>query len=152
VIDTAILTSLSGLLGAFLGGSASLVAAVYTQRAQNRIQRVAAEAAKRETVYADFVAIASNLTLTAYTTTGIMAGGEEQRLVGLINRMRLFAPPEVILQAELVLKDIVEIALKPRIELQLLAKEALSKVLEPDPLLRFSMVCRKDIDNVLQTF
>jgi hypothetical protein len=42
----------------------------------------------------------------------------------------------------------VEIALKPSIELRQLAKEALSKTPEPDPLLAFSEICRSDLDHV----
>jgi|RhiMetStandDraft_4_1073278.scaffolds.fasta_scaffold61103_2 hypothetical protein len=43
-IDPALLGTISGLLGALIGGSASLTAAVYTQRYQDRLQRVAREA------------------------------------------------------------------------------------------------------------
>jgi hypothetical protein len=55
-------------------------------------------------------------------------------MIGLINRMRLFAPTDVVDGAEAVLRAIVEISLKPGIELRQLAKEALSKSLDPDPL------------------
>ena len=47
--------------------------------------------------------------------------------------MRLFAPPEVVGEAEAVLRAIVEILLKPSIELRQLAREALSKSPDPDP-------------------
>ena len=150
-IDAAILSPVSALLGAFIGGGASLCAAIYTQRYQNRLQRVAGEVAKRETVYADFVMDASNLLLNAYVHDDIALGGEEQRLIGLINRMRLFAPPDVVKGAEAVLRAILEIALKPSIEVRRLAKEALSESLDPDPLLSFSVICRKDLENVLRT-
>jgi hypothetical protein len=50
-----------------------------------------------------------------------------------------------------VLKAIVEISLKPGVELRQLAKQALSKSLDPDPLLAFSLVCRADLDNVHRT-
>ena len=50
--------------------------------------------------------------------------------------------------AEAVLRAIVEILLKPSIELRQLAKAALSKNLDPDPLLIFSEICRTDLDNV----
>jgi hypothetical protein len=150
-IDPSILSSASALLGAIVGGGASLVGAIYTQRCQNRLQRVAREVAKRETVYADFVMQASNLLLNAYTRDEIVLGGEEARLIGLINRMRLFAPPEVVDGAEKVLRVIVEILLKPSIELRQLAKEALSRSLDPDPLLAFSSTCRADLDNVRRT-
>ena len=150
-IDPALLSPVSALFGALIGGGASLLGTIYTQRSQDRVQRVASEIAKRETVYADFVMSASNLLLNAYTHDEISMGGDEQRLVGLINRMRLFAPPDVVSGAEAVLRAIVEILLKPSIELRQLAKEALSKSLDPDPLLTFSSICRADLDNVHRT-
>jgi hypothetical protein len=150
-IDAAILGPVSALLGALLGGSASLCAAIYTQRNQNRLQRIAGEIAKRETVYADFVMNASNLLLNAYVRDEIALGGKEQRLIGLINRMRLFAPPDVTKAAEAVLRAIVKISLEPGIEVRRLAKEALSESRDPDPLLLFSVICRADLDNVLRT-
>jgi hypothetical protein len=150
-IDPALLSPVSALLGALLGGGASLIAAIYTHRSRDLLQRVAAEITKRETVYADFVIHASNLLLHAYTHDEIELTGDEQRLIGLINRMRFFAPPKVIATAEAVLRAIVEISLKPSVELRQLAQRALSKSLDPDPLLEFSLVCRADLDNVHRT-
>ena len=147
-IDPSTLTPLSLFLGALIGGGASLCVAIYTQRCQDRLQRIASEVAKREAVYADFVMNASNLLLHAFTHDDISPTGVEQRLIGLINRMRLFAPQRVVSGAEAVLRAIVEIGLKPSIELRQLAKEALSKSLEPDPLLAFSEICRADLDHV----
>ena len=131
-----------------MGGGASLVAAIYTQRFQNRLQRVAAEVTKREAVYADFVMNASHLLLSAHVRDDIALGGEEQHLVGLINRMRLFAPNEVLDSAEAVLRAIVNVMLRPRVELRQLAIEALTEGSRPDPVLPFSLVCREDLDNV----
>ena len=148
LIDPTILSPVSALLGALIGGSASVAAAVYTQRTQNRLQRITGEVAKREAVYADFVASASTLILNAYTHDDIALGGEEQHLIGLINRMRLFAPPQVIDGAEAVLRSIVEISLAPSVELRRLAKDALSRSMEPDPLRSFSELCRTDLDGV----
>ena len=148
LIDPTLLGPVSALLGAIVGGGASLVAAIYTQRCQDRLQRVAREVDKREAVYANFVMHASNLLLNAYTRDEIVLGGDEPRLIGLINRMRLFAPPEVVGGAEKVFRVIVEILLKPSIELRQLAKETLSRGLDPDPLLAFSQICRADLDRV----
>jgi hypothetical protein len=147
-IDPTLLSPVSALLGALVGGAASLVAAIYTQRCQDRLQRLAGEVAKRESVYADFMMSASNLLLNAYTHDEIALGGDEQHLIGLINRMRLFAPPDVVGAGEAVLRVIVEISLKPSIKLRQLATEALSKGLDTDPLMAFSSICRADLDNV----
>lgn len=150
-INPTLLGPISALLGALIGGGTSLLAAIYSQRMQDRLQRVASEVAKRETVYADFLMSASNMLLNAFVRDEISLGGDEQRLVGLINRMRLFASAGVVNGAEAVLRTIVEIALKPSIELRQLAKEALSKSLDPDPLLAFSSICRADLDHVRRT-
>lgn len=117
-----------------------MVAAVYTQRRQDRLQRVASEITKRETVYADFVISASKLLLNAFIHDEIALGAEEQLLLGLLNRIRLFAPPDFVGAAEAVLRGIVEISLKPRIEARQLAKLVLAKNLDPDPVTAFSSV------------
>ncbi len=147
-IDAAILSPISPLLGGLAIGGATLGAAIYTHRCQNRRQRIADEVAKRETVYGDFVVSASNLLLYAFTHDDFSPSGDEHRSVGLINRMRLFAPPEVISAAEAVLRAIAEIALRPSVELRQLAKEALSKGIDPGPLLKFSEICRADLDSL----
>jgi hypothetical protein len=150
-IDPTLLSPVSALLGAAVGGAATLLGAIYTQRRQDRIQRIASEVAKRETVYAEFIMSASNFLLKAYTRDEIELGVDEQRMIGFLNRMRLFAPASVVDGAEAVLRAIVEISLKPSVELRQLAKEALSKHLDPDPLLAFSSICRADLDDVHRT-
>jgi hypothetical protein len=134
-----------------MGGVASLIAAIYTHRSAERLRRVASEIAKRETVYADFLMHSSNLLLRAYTTDELALTGEEQHLIGLVNRMRIFAPHEVVATADSVIKAIVEISLKPGVELRQLAQQALSSNPDPDPLHTFSLVCRADLENVRRT-
>lgn len=150
-IDPNLLSPVSALFGALVGGSASLIAAIYTQRQNERLQRVATEVTKRETVYADFAMSASNWLVKAYIHDEIVLGGDEQRLIGLINRMRLFAPPDVVAGAEIVLRAIVAISLKPSVELRQLAKETLSHGIDANPLPAFSCICRADLDNVRRT-
>jgi len=150
-IDPALLSALSALIGALTGGTASLVAAIYTQRYQDRLQRVAREATKREQVYADFIMSASKLLLDAYVHDGITLTGDDQHLVGLLNRMRLFAPPNVINEAEAVIRGLIEVSLEPSVEFRKLAMARLSKDRQPDLLLPFSLACRADLDNVYQT-
>lgn len=147
-IASTIFAPAAALLGALVGGGASLAAAVYKERMQHRLQRVTAEVTRRETVYADFVMSASHLLLSAYTRDDIALNGDEQRLIGLINRMRLFASEEVLASAEAVLKAIVDIYLKPRVELRQLAMKALAEGPPVDPLLPFSLVCRSDLDSL----
>jgi hypothetical protein len=48
-------------------------------------------------------------------------------------RAALFAPPDVVDEAEAVLKAIIEISLKPSVAIGQLARAALSESLDPDP-------------------
>ena len=75
-IEPALVGPVSLFLGALVGGSASLLGAIYSQRCQGRVQRVASEIAKRETVYADFVMSASSLLLNAYTRDEVALSGD----------------------------------------------------------------------------
>ena len=150
-IEPPLLSAIAALLGAVVGGSASLMAAIYTQRYQGHLQRIAREISRREIVYADFITSASKLLLKAQVRDKIKLGGDEQQLIGLVNRMRLFAPEHVIDEAEAVVRAIVEIWLKPSLEHRQLAEAALSDSRLPDPLLPFSLACRADLDKVHQT-
>ncbi len=49
------------------------------------------------------------------------------------------------------LTSIVAISLEPGKRLRDLAEEALTRNLDPDPLLEFSLVCRADLENVRKT-
>jgi hypothetical protein len=150
-IDPALLSALAALGGALIGGGASLAAAIYTQRYQDRQQRVARETTKREVVYADFIMSASNLLLKAHLGDGLTLGGDEQHLIGLANRMRLFAPPNVIQEAEAVIRGVIKISLEPSVDLRKLTMADLSKNPDSDLLLTFSMASRADLDNVYRT-
>jgi hypothetical protein len=87
----------------------------------------------------------------AYMQDKLALSGDEQRLIGLVNRMRLFAPPDVVGEAEAVLKAIIAVSLEPGVDIGQLARAALSEGLDPDPFLAFSLACRADLDNVRRT-
>jgi hypothetical protein len=83
-IDPAVLSAMAALIGAIVGGGASLAAAIYTQRYQDRMQRIAREITRREIVYAEFITNASKLLLRAQVRDKITFGGDEQQLIGLV--------------------------------------------------------------------
>ena len=149
-IDPALLSSMSALLGALAGGGASLAAAVYTQRYQDRLQRMAREIHKRETVYADFIMAASSAVINAYFEDGLTIDREKQQLFGMLQRIKLFAPASVVLEADQVVRTLVEIALQPKLEMSDAVKLAQSN--QPDFLASFSQVSRADLDSLDQRF
>jgi len=79
-IEPALLSAIAALMGAIVGGGASLGAAIYTQRSQDRLQRIAREVTRREIVYADFITSASKLHLKAQVRDEFKLGGGELQL------------------------------------------------------------------------
>lgn len=150
VTDPALLSATSALIGAVIGGGGSLASAIYTQRYQDRLQRVAREITKRESVYADFIMSASKLLMKAHVHDGFTLNADEQHLIALANQMRLFAPMAVTEAAEAVIKKIAEISLLPSLDLKKLTLEDVSNR-DDDLLLPFSLVCRTDLDDVHST-
>jgi len=131
-----------------MGGGASLLAALYTQRCQGRLQRATREVTKREGVYADFIMNASKALLHAHLSDDIKLDVEQQALIGIADRMRLFAPKNVIQEAERIIRQLIEIYLQPSIDLRKLATTELAESRHPDLLLPFSLACRADLDRV----
>ena len=91
---------------------------------------------------------ASKLLLSAHVHDGITLSGDEQHVVALANRMRLLAPPNVIELAEAVIWGLIEISLKPSLDLRKVSVAELSESPDADLLLPFSLACRADLDEV----
>jgi hypothetical protein len=62
-----------------------------------------------------------------------------------------FVPRNVLDEAEAIIRGLIELSLKPRMDLRKLATEELSKHPDPDLLLPFSVACRADLDNLYRT-
>lgn len=148
VAEPALLHSTSALFGAMIVGGASLTAAIYSQWYQGRLQMMNREANKREAIYGEFIMSASKAVVKACITDNLSWTRDEQHLIGLINRMRLFAPPVVITEAEAVIRTLVGIALQPKRELNELAKTTLTDRSVPDLLLRFSLASQADLKGI----
>jgi hypothetical protein len=80
-------------------------------------------------------------------------GADEQRLFGLANRLRLFAPAKVIEEAEKLVRRIIEVSLKPRVDLRAAAGEALAAGENPlqNLLLPLSRACQEDLHSLERT-
>jgi hypothetical protein len=146
--ETELLHSTSALDGAMIVGGASLSAAIYSQWYQARLQMMTYEANKREAIYGEFIMSASKVIVKAYISDNLSWTRDEQHLIGLINRMRLFAPAHVIAEADKVIRTLVEISLEPRVDLHELAQASLTDRTAPDLLLDFSLATLSDLENV----
>ncbi len=141
-MDTAYVSAISALLGAAIGGLASFGSSWLTQRTQLRFTDQEANRAKREALYAEFVAEASSRFGDALTHQRDDVA-DLVKLYALIGRMRLVASRPVIVAAERTLDTIVETYLGPNHTLHDVMDDAKQGKLHF--LVEYGEACREDL-------
>src|ERR1700745_1215176 len=106
-MDPAILSATSALIGSLMGGFSTFCASWVTQRRQLRGQLLLQEAAKRETLYAEFILEAARRLTDAWgkqpEEPDVLAG-----LYAAMERMRLVSSNTIIEAAERVIRKVVD--------------------------------------------
>jgi hypothetical protein len=141
---------MAAIMGALVGGLASLASTWVSERTRHRRDLIQREITKRETTYSDFIDHASKLYVTSATHN--LNEDDEARvelelegavsLYGIASRIRLFASDRVIQEAEAVLDLILNQFGAENISIEQLRKKELN---ERDPLKAFSVSCRREL-------
>jgi len=136
-MDGAIISALAALGGSAVGAIASFASTWLSQTAQDRSAQVAKSVNRREQIYGDFIEEVSRMYGEALTHP-IEEPSKLVRLYALVGKLRLFAPPHIVAQAETVMHRILETKHPPHHDL---------KDFQPadDIVLHFSELCREDL-------
>lgn len=140
-MNTGYISALAALAGSAIGALASVATAWLTQRYQERLQHALAESSRREKLFAEFIELASNLFVDALTH----AMSDPTKLVplyALINRIKLFARPATVVEAEAVMTRIVKAYYSPNIDFK---QEETLEHTAFDPLRNFTAACRAEL-------
>ena len=138
----------AAIMGAFVGGLASLTSTWVGERSRHRRDMVQREIAKRETAYADFIDQASKVFVASATHN---IDDDEVELEGTVSlyavasRIRLFASDPVMKEAEQVLDLIITQYGAENLSVEQLRETAMEK---KDPLKEFSAICRRELKDV----
>ena len=143
----------AAIMGALVGGIASLTSAWVTERTRNRRDQMQREINKREIAYSEFIDKASKLYVTSATHTIDEEDNENLQvdlkeavsLYGTASRIRLFASDRVIKEAEAVLDLILVQFGAESISVGQLRER---KLKERDPLKSFSVSCRSELKDL----
>jgi hypothetical protein len=144
-MNASIISALSALVGAAIGGLTSVLASWLTQQTQAKTQWIAQDRARRQELYKEFIEEASKCYVDAlqHDKPDISA------LVGIyarIDRMRVQSSPKVVESAERVGRKIVDAYLSPNkgfLELrEMLDSGAINLLGE------FSDACRAEFDSL----
>jgi hypothetical protein len=148
-MDGGISNGVAAIMGALVGGLASLASAWVSERTRHRRDLLQREISKRETTYSDFIEHASKLYVTSAThNLDEDAANLESELEGAVSlygiasRIRLFASDRVIKEAEAVLDLILIQFGAENISVDELREKKLN---ERDPLKTFSVSCRREL-------
>jgi hypothetical protein len=151
-MDNGISNGLAAIMGALVGGLASLASTWVSERTRHRRDLLQREITKRETAYSDFIQQASKLYVASAThnLNDDDANLESElegavSLYGIASRIRLFASERVIKEAEAVLDLILTQFGAENISVEQLREKKLN---ERDPLKAFSVSCRRELQDL----
>lgn len=136
------------LMGAVVGGLASLTSTVLGERSRHKRDLVQREISKRESAYSDFIEQASKLYVASATHHINDDEGEVEATVSLYavaSRIRLFASDQVMDEAEDVLDRIIKQYGAENVSVEQLRRTAMEK---KDPLKDFSVICRRELKEI----
>ena len=151
-MDGGLSNGLAAIMGALVGGLASLASTWVSERSRHKRDLLQREITKRETTYSDFINNASKLYVASAThnLNDDDANLESElegavSLYGIASRIRLFASDRVINEAEAVLDLILIQFGAENISVQELRAKKLN---ERDPLKAFSVSCRRELHDL----
>lgn len=143
---------LAAIMGALVGGLASLASTWVSERTRHKRDLLQREITKRETSYSDFIQQASKLYVASATHNVNDDDAQLESelegavsLYGIASRIRLFASDRVIKEAEAVLDLILIQFGAENISVEQLREKKLN---ERDPLKAFSVSCRGELQDL----
>ena len=144
-MDTAIISTMAGVLGTLAGGSATVTIAWITQKTLSRRELVLAKIQRRETLYGEFINECSKLVMDSFANT---LDRPETLLpaYALLNRIRLKASDTVLKEADHILKWITEQYFAPNLTIE--EMRVLLRSGDADPLKQFGEACRAELKSL----
>jgi hypothetical protein len=144
-MDTAWITALSAVLGSLVGGSTTAATTWITQRTASKRELLQTEFRHREALYGEFISECSNRLIDAMTH-GLDKPETLLAAYALLNRIRLSASPEVLAEAEHLLRRITEQYFSDNLTVEQVREIALSE--GADPLKPFGEACRAEFASI----
>jgi hypothetical protein len=147
-MEASLVTALAALIGAAIGGFASVIASWLTQRAKLRAQWTAQDIVQRQDLYKEFIEAASKCYVHALQNDQ----ADIPALVDLyakLGRMRVVSSPKVLKNAEQIEQKIVDTYLAPN-KTFLDLREMINSG-SVDLLREFSEACRAEFESLRPT-
>ena len=138
------ITPLAAIFGSLVGALGSSVSTWITQRHQDRRDLLARKIFHREQLYSDFISESAGVLVDALEHNV----GDPKNLIpayALLSRIRLSSSPDVLANAEAVVREIVGTYAKPNLTPEQIQSRATNG---DDPLRKFSDICRAELESM----
>jgi hypothetical protein len=145
-MDMAYVSALSALAGSVVGGVTTGMTAWFAGRAQARAARVDHQLMRRQDLYKEFIAAASNV----YGEALVSSEPQLQELValyGMIGRMRVLCAPRTVAAAERIMVATIEAFHAPN-KTMIEVRDLIRSGTALDPLREFSEAARQELLSV----
>jgi hypothetical protein len=143
VMDPAIISALSGLMGAAIGGATSASTSMFSERIKVKRNAVHSSWLRREHLYNEFIAVTAKHLADALSHESDDPGALME-LYALVAKIKLISPQSVVAAAEAVTVHVQKTYEAPNRSLRQL--NFFSASTDADPLIAFSEACRIDLD------
>ena len=138
------MTALAAIFGSLVGALGSSIGTWITQRHQDRRDLLARQIFHREQLYSDFISETARVLVDALEHNV----GDPKNLIpafALLSRIRLSSSPDVLANAEAVVREIVGAYAKPNLTPEQIQSRATNG---DDPLRKFSDICRAELESM----
>jgi hypothetical protein len=145
-MNATIIAAVAAGLGSVLGAAATIWTAWITQRTQTARSTIEAKLRGRETLYTEFIAEASHLTVEALTNQ-LERPATFVKVYGILGRIRIVAADPVLAAAEACCRQVIELYTKPNMTIdQIRAAFDHGQI---DPIKQFSNACRTEFLEII---
>jgi hypothetical protein len=144
-MDSTVIAAVAALGGSLVGATATIATTWITQRTQAVRAHRETKLRDRETLYSEFIAEASRLTLDAFSHS-LEKPETFVTLYGILGRIRLIAADPVLATAEACCRQITALYAEPNMSV-----EEIRLAFERDrldPIRDFSIACRKELSEI----
>ena len=148
-VDTSIIVAIAALAGSAVGACASVATTFFGQRLQARWSRLAAELNEQEELYRSFVEEAVPLFIDALQQPAVDPA-KIMRFFSILGCIRLTSSDEVLRAADAVAKRLLEAYAKPPKDPVKVLEQLFKNQESLDPLLDFTLTCRRERAKVLK--
>ncbi len=148
-LDTSIIVATAALAGSAVGACASVATTFFGQKLQARWSRLAAELHEQEELHRRFVEEAVPLFIDALQQSAVDPA-KVMRFFSILGCIRLTSSDEVLRAAEKVAKRLLEAYAKPPEDPVKVLEQVFKNPEGLDPLLDFTLTCRREHARVLQ--